>query len=58
METFFRSKDIKNYTVPELYNFRSKALLSQGSGYLFSKMLENRINKIKDELEKRGETIK
>jgi hypothetical protein len=55
MTSNFRLKDIKNYTVSELYNFRGRALLSQGNGYLFSQMLENRIEKLKKELEKRGE---
>ena len=53
----FRLKYIKNYTVGELYNFRGKAMLSQGNGYMFSQMLENRIEKIGVELEKRGETL-
>lgn len=57
MNTYFRLKDIKSYTVSELYNFRSKAILSQGNGYMFSKMLENRIEKLKVELQKRGEII-
>lgn len=55
MTSNFRLKDIKNYTVSELYNFRGRALLSQGNGYMFSQMLENRIEKLKKELEKRGE---
>jgi hypothetical protein len=53
----FRLKDIKTYTVGELYIFRGKAMLSQGNGYMFSTMLENRINKIGIELEKRGEIL-
>ncbi len=53
----FKLKDIKNYTVSELYNFRAKAMLSQGNGHLFSKMLENRIEKIEVELKKKGELI-
>lgn len=53
----FKLKDIKNYTVSELYNFRAKAMLSQGNGHLFSQMLENRIEKIGSELKKRGELI-
>jgi hypothetical protein len=57
MTTNFRLKDIKNYTVSELYNFRGRALLSQGNGYMFSQMLENRIEKITIELQKRGEKI-
>jgi len=57
MQTYFRLKDIKNYTVLELYNFRGNALLSQGNGYMFSQMLENRIEKLKVELQKRGEII-
>ena len=57
MTTNFRLKDIKNYTVSELYNFRGRAFLSQGNGYMFSQMLENRIEKITIELQKRGEKI-
>jgi hypothetical protein len=53
----FRLKDIKNYSVSELYRFRALALLSQGSGYMFSQILENRINKIGVALEKRGEIL-
>lgn len=53
----FRLKDLKSYTVSELYFFRGKALLSQGNGHLFSQMLENRIEKIGLELIKRGESI-
>ncbi len=49
----FRLNDIKRYTVSELYIFRAKALLSQGSGNMFSQMLENRIQKIDFELQKR-----
>lgn len=57
MTSNFRLKDIKNYSVSELYNFRGRALLSQGNGYIFSQMLENRIDKLKIELQKRGEVI-
>ena len=53
----FRLKDIKTYSISELYVFRGKAMLSQGSGHLFSQMLENRIDKIGKELKKRGEII-
>ena len=53
----FRLKDIKNYTVSELYIFRGRAILGQGNGYMFSQMLENRIEKLKKELEKRGEIL-
>ena len=49
----FRLNDIKRYTVSELYIFRAKALSSQGSGNMFSQMLENRIQKIDFELQKR-----
>ena len=49
----FRLNDIKSYTVSELYIFKAKALLSQGSGNMFSQMLENRIQKIDFELQKR-----
>ncbi len=57
MNAIFRLKDIKTYTVGELYNYRAKAILSQGNGYLFSQMLENRIDKIGFELVKRGESF-
>ncbi len=53
----FKLKDIKTYSVSELYNFRGRAMLSQGNGYMFSQMLENRIDKIGVELEKRGEKL-
>jgi len=53
----FRLKDIKTYSVAQLYDFRAKALLSQGNGCQFSQMLENRIEKLRIELIKRGETI-
>lgn len=58
MNSKFRLKDIKHYTVSELYNFRGRALLYQGNGYMFSQMIENRIEKIKIELQKRGKLIK
>lgn len=54
MSTIFRLKDIKTYTDSELYIFSGKAMLSQGQGYTFSQMLENRIIKIKKELQRRG----
>jgi hypothetical protein len=57
MKNNFRLKDIKTYTVSELYNFRARAMLSQGNGHLFSQILENRIDKIGAELEKRGEIL-
>lgn len=57
MNTIFRLKDIKNYTISELYNFRTRAILSQGNGCVFSQMLENRIEKLKIELQRRGELI-
>lgn len=57
MQNNFKLKDIKSYTVSELYNFRAKALHSQGNGYMFSQMLENRIERLKIELQKRGEII-
>ncbi len=53
----FRLNDIKSYTVSELYIFRGKALLSQGNGHLFSQMLENRIQKIDIELQKRTKNV-
>lgn len=49
----FKLKDIKSYTVSQLYDFKAKALLSQGNGFVFSRMLENRIEKINVELQKR-----
>lgn len=58
MKNTFRLKDIKTYTISELYTFRGMAMLSQGNGHLFSRMLENRIDKIKLELERRGEILK
>lgn len=58
MNSKFRLKDIKHYTVSELYNFRGRALLYQGNGYMFSQMIENRIEKIKIKLQKRGKLIK
>lgn len=54
----FRLRYIKTYTISELYYFRAKAILSQGNGHLFSQILENRIDKIGKELERRGEIIK
>lgn len=51
----FKLKDIKNYSVAELYNFRAKAILSQGNGSSYSQMLENRIEKLGEELTRRGE---
>ena len=53
----FRLKDIKKYSVSQLYNYRANALLSQEHGPKFSQMLENRIDKLKKELERRGEKI-
>lgn len=53
----FKLKEIKNYSIAQLYNFRATAMLSQGNGPNFSQMLENRIEKLKIELEKRGEII-
>ena len=52
----FTLKNLKNYSNNELLNFRAKALLSQGNGANFSKMLENRISKIDKEFNKRGFT--
>lgn len=49
----FRLEDIKIYSTSELIKFKALAILSQGNGHQFSKMLENRINKISVELSKR-----
>jgi hypothetical protein len=54
----FRVLNIKKYTVQELYDFRAKAILSQGSGRNFSQMLDNRIEMIKGQLIRKGEKIK
>ena len=54
----FKLKYIKKYSIAELYNFRAKAILSQGNGTNFSQMLENRIEKLGIELEKRNQLIK
>lgn len=53
----FRLKDLKSYNTSQLYDFRAKSLLSQGNGANFSKMLENRIEKLGKELIKRGKSI-
>jgi hypothetical protein len=49
----FKLSEIKKYTIAQLYRYRAKAILSQGNGPAFSQMLENRIEKIDNELIKR-----
>lgn len=49
----FTLKNIKSYSTGELYRFKGTAILSQGNGSEFSKMIENRIIKIESELNKR-----
>lgn len=49
----FKLTEIKNYTICDLHKFKGLALASQGTGKYFSKMLENRITKIENELHRR-----
>jgi hypothetical protein len=50
----FKIKFLKTYAVSQLYHFSGVAMLSQGNGCRYSRMLENRINLINKELLKRG----
>jgi hypothetical protein len=47
-------KEIKTAGLGDLHEAAARAILSQGNGYMFSKMLENRIEKIEKEIEKRN----
>jgi hypothetical protein len=49
----FTINNLKTYSNDELMYYRARAILSQGEGSNYSKMLENRIEKIYSELKKR-----
>ena len=49
----FGLKDIKKMSLSDLYYYAGKAMLSQGNGCNYSQMLENRIERINKEIEKR-----
>lgn len=49
-------KQIKTATIAELHYAAGRAILSQGDGANFSKMLENRIAAIEKEILKRNNT--
>jgi len=51
-------KDIKTAKNGELLIWQAKAMNAQGNGANFSQMLENRIEKIQKELDKRHKVTK
>ena len=51
-------KDIKTAKNDELLIWQAKAMNAQGNGNSFSQMLENRIEKIQKELDKRHKVTK
>lgn len=58
MEIGYKVVLLKTYNIEELYFFLEEAYLLQIKNRFKSQKLENRIQQLKSELRKKGETIK